>query len=77
MCNFRKKLLRNLQRVRQIEEYSGCPAQKNLVNRKFSLILLRINMKLKLKFSRYRPGYAQRVGRGIALLFHDCGTRRG
>jgi len=20
---------------------------------------------------------AQRVGRGIALLFHDCGTRRG
>ena len=24
-----------------------------------------------LKFSRYRPGVAQRVGRGIALLFHD------
>jgi hypothetical protein len=33
----------------------------------------------KLKFSRYRPGVAQRVGRGIrvALLFHDRGTRRG
>ena len=30
-----------------------------------------------LKFSRYRPGVAQRVGRGIALLFHDRGTRRG
>ena len=30
----------------------------------------------KLKFSRYRPGVAQRVGRGIALLFHDRGTRR-
>jgi len=29
------------------------------------------------KFSRYRPGVAQRVGRGIALLFHDRGTRRG
>jgi len=28
-------------------------------------------------FSRYRPGVAQRVGRGIALLFHDRGTRRG
>ena len=30
----------------------------------------------KLKWSRYRPGVAQRVGRGIALLFHDLGTRR-
>ena len=25
---------------------------------------------------RYRPGVAQRVGRGIALLFHDRGVRR-
>ena len=31
----------------------------------------------KRKFSSYRPGVAQRVGRGIALLFHGCGTRRG
>jgi len=30
----------------------------------------------KVKCSRYRPGVAQRVGRGIALLFHDRGTRR-
>jgi len=29
-----------------------------------------------LKFSHYRPGVAQRVGRGIALLFHDRSTRR-
>ena len=29
----------------------------------------------EVKWSRYRPGMAQRVGRGIALLFHD--TRRG
>ena len=29
------------------------------------------------KWSRCRPGVAQRVGRGIALLFHDRGTRRG
>ena len=28
------------------------------------------------KWSRYRSGVAQRVGRGIALLFHDRGTRR-
>jgi len=31
----------------------------------------------KVKGTRYRPGVAQRVGRGIALLFHDRGTRRG
>ena len=35
------------------------------------------NIKVKIKCSRYRPGVAQRVGRGIALLFHDRGTRRG
>ena len=31
----------------------------------------------KVKCSRYRPGVAQRVGRNIALLFLDRGTRRG
>ena len=31
----------------------------------------------RVKWSRYRPGVAQRVGRGIALLFHDHDTRRG
>ena len=30
-----------------------------------------------MNWSHYRPGVAQTVGRGIALLFHDCGTRRG
>ena len=33
--------------------------------------------KKKVKCTRYRPGVAQRVGRGIALLFHDRGIRRG
>ena len=32
---------------------------------------------VKVKWSCYRPGVTQRVGRGIALLFHDRGTRRG
>ena len=32
---------------------------------------------IKVKFSRYRPGVAQRVGTGIALFFHDGGNRRG
>jgi len=36
-----------------------------------------IVVKVKVKWSRYRPGVAQRVGRGIALLFHNRGTRRG
>jgi len=31
---------------------------------------------VKEKFSRYRSGMTQRLGRGIALLFHDRGTRR-
>jgi hypothetical protein len=38
---------------------------------------LNINVNVKVKWSRYRPGVAQRVGRGIALLFHDRGTGRG
>jgi len=36
-----------------------------------------IYIKVKVKLSRYRLGVAQRVGRGIALLFHDRGTSRG
>jgi len=31
----------------------------------------------KVKWSCYRSGVAQSVGRVIALLFHDRGTRRG
>ena len=34
-------------------------------------IYIYISIKVKVKCSRYRPGVAQRVGRGIALLFHD------
>ena len=34
-------------------------------------------VKKKSKWPRYRPGVTQRVGRGIALLFHDRGNRRG
>jgi len=45
-------------------------------------VLLRVDLLLskgkgKGKVSRYRPGVAQRVGRVIALLSHDRGTRRG
>ena len=34
-----------------------------------------IYVKVKVKWSHYRPGVAQRAGRDIALLFHDRGTR--
>ena len=34
-------------------------------------------VKVKVKWSRYRPGVAQRVDTGIVLLFHDCDIRRG
>jgi len=34
-------------------------------------------LKKRIKCSRYRPGVVQRVGRGIAVLFHDRGTKRG
>ena len=36
-----------------------------------------INVIVKIKWYPYRPCVAQRVGRGIALLFHDRGTRMG
>jgi len=32
---------------------------------------------VKVKFSRYRPGVAQRVGRGIALLFMTAALEGG
>jgi hypothetical protein len=38
------------------------------------VIIVRVKSK---EWSHYRPGVAQRVSRGIALLFQDCGTRRG
>jgi len=40
-------------------------------------IYIYIYIYTKVNLSRYRPGVAQRVGRGIALLFQDGGTRRG
>jgi hypothetical protein len=43
----------------------------------FKWRLKKVLCEVKEKFSRYRPSVVQRVGRGIALLFHDSGTRRG
>jgi hypothetical protein len=35
-----------------------------------------VQVKVKVMWSLYKPGVVQRVGRGIALLFHDRDTRR-
>jgi len=40
-------------------------------------VVVLIVVVVKVKFSRYRPHVAQRVDRGIAVLFHDRDTRRG
>ena len=62
-----------------------------LINLKDTFVLFRLSEPLascidvwgphgytkKIKWPCYRPGVAQRVGRGIALLFHYRGTRRG
>ena len=50
---------------------------KNVINEKDITSKLHMIYIKKVKWSRYRPGVAQRVGRGIGLLFHDRGTRRG
>jgi len=42
----------------------------------FYRIIIHI-VKVEVKWSRYRPGVAQRAGRVTALLFHDRGARRG
>jgi len=42
-----------------------------LIQWKFNVII----HKKKVKWSCYRPGVTQRVGRGIVLLFHDRSTR--
>ena len=48
----------------------------------FSIIFLIVAIPMcfylkEVKWCRYRSGVVQRVGRGIAPLFHDRGTRRG
>ena len=50
------------------------PAQYALLSLQLPIY---IYIYVKVKCSRYGSGLAQRVGRGIALFFHDRGTRRG
>jgi len=53
--------------VKKVTIKSACPYLYIYIERE----------RVKLKWSRYRPDVVQRVGRGVTLLFHDRGTRRG
>ena len=52
-------------------------AQSQSVQEPAFITNMKKTMHAKYQCSHYRPGVAQRVGRGIALLFHDRGTRMG
>jgi hypothetical protein len=60
----------NVTQVKKIQHYQVCESWLFLMDPTCSSTVGK-------KWSRYRPGVAQRVGRGIALLFHDRGTTRG
>ena len=62
------------------DDLSTCGVAENIFKHQFWVVEKRICSDKWLgnvNWSRYRPGVAQRVDRGIALLFHDRGTRRG
>ena len=50
---------------------------RSLTKPKLPCQLIQFFITLHVKFFHYRPGVAQRVSRGIALLFHDRSTRTG
>jgi len=60
--------------INNITMYSTSSPVRDLFLRNVRISML---LKVNVKWSRYIPGVVQRVGRGIALLFHDRGTRRG
>jgi len=53
------------------------PTRPESSNARFRQPQISENTHYTVKRIRYRAGVAQRVGRGIALLFHNGGTRRG
>jgi len=66
--NFTKTHIENWNLIKIWQRITG------ILNEGLCILMI---IKLKVKRSRYRPSVAQRLGRGIALLFHDRGTRRG
>jgi len=62
---------------REEVRYESYEATQHRRNAKDIYIYIRIYIYIKVKWSHYRQGVAQRVGRVIALLFHDRGATRG
>ena len=56
--------------------FTSPPVLRRVPSDSVSTLQLYVYMYVKVKWSRYGPGVDQRVGRGIALLFLDRGTRR-
>ena len=61
----------------KISSSSEAVHEMPVLERLYCILILPASLVVKVKWSRYRPGVVQRVGRGIALLFHDRGTGRG
>ena len=64
----------NVTSYKLIEKYGLSSSDSHKIHQRLAALF---TDKVKVKFSRYRPGVAQRVGRVISLFFHDRGTRRG
>jgi len=69
-------------RVCNLLHVSACKGHQQALHKHTKIYLPTIYIyiyiyKVKVKCSCYIPGVTHRVGRGIALLFHDRGTRRG
>ena len=80
-ANFALHNIKRLVFITEVESVYCAVRTEPLYNTdKLRLEMVKLHLKeinKRLKWSRYRPGVAQRVGRGIALLFHDRGTRKG
>jgi len=61
----------------ECSSYKSCSPSTGRVMNNYMDKLRSVKVKVKVKWCHYRPGVAQRVGRGITLLFHNCGTRKG
>jgi len=61
----------------QVSDILGLSVSFKFIKFSFSRPEQKFTINVKVKWSCYRPGVVQRVGGGIALLFHDRGTRRG
>jgi len=72
ILNVHRNIAGTLSRIQQY-----CTVSRRCKLTSFWTVKIYIYIYIKVKWSRYGPGVAQSVGRGIALLFRDHGNRRG